>query len=408
MLNNQAIEEIEQIICYHFKDKQLLVNLFNKDSKIDHQGLIDGEIIFENTLHCLIDKALLVSHSILNEQQEIFDYRKEWLLQDEPFFYYQFKRLGLTKYLPFDGNDLNNARLIYQFVYLLFNAIALDSKSNHQAIEITFSKLTYFAYWKQAVKNHDHRDYLNQFFKVDWDFATRRTPCCKDLIMEINSSLLTTYYEQDAHELYSYLYHCFIDLTKKSFDNEEGYKDLFSNVDFNQDLIAQFEAIAAAKSLNTGYLYLHDEYYWYCLVMVDKFEYACFAHSEKKEEAKKQAVWEFLKFYQKPSNNQSTINDNIHLAIRNAFNWIEISLDFAIFPTNNTLKFDFKNKKANHLKVELNDDNIFTWSIFQSEKNQTKCTLLVAKCPVAFSAHGTNESNSLTKTCELLIKHYTY
>ncbi|MBO7085159.1 hypothetical protein J6W20_04620 [bacterium] len=79
--------------------------------------------------------------------------------------------------------------------------------------------------------------------------------------MEINSSLLTTYYEQDALELYSYLYHCFIDVTEKSFDNDERYKDLFSNVDFNQDLIAQFEEITTAKSLSTGYLYLHDEYY---------------------------------------------------------------------------------------------------------------------------------------------------
>lgn len=407
MLNNQAIEEIEQIICYHFKDKQLLVNLFNKDSQINHQWLIDGEIIFENTLHDLIDKVLPVSNSTSMEQQEIFNYRKEWLLQDEPFFYYQFKRLGLTKYLPFDGNDLNNAKLVYQFVFLLFNAIALDSKLNQQAIEITFSKLTYFAYWKEAIKNHDHADYLDQFFKVDWDFATRRTPCCKNLIMEINSSLLTTYYEQDALELYSYLYHCFIDVTEKSFDNDERYKDLFSNVDFNQDLIAQFEEITTAKSLSTGYLYLHDEYYWYCLVMVDKFEYACFARSEKKEEAKKQAVIEFLKFYQKPMSNQLSTNDNIHLTIWNAFNWIKISLDFEIFPTNNALKFDFKNKKANHLKAELNDDNIFTWSIFQSRKNQTKCTLIIAKCPVAFSANGTNEINALTKTCELLIKHYT-
>ncbi|MBO7085160.1 hypothetical protein J6W20_04625 [bacterium] len=49
--------------------------------------------------------------------------------------------------------------------------------------------------------------------------------------------------------------------------------------------------------------------------MVDKFEYACFARSEKKEEAKKQAVIEFLKFYQKPMSNQLSTNDNIHLTI---------------------------------------------------------------------------------------------
>ncbi|MBP5783595.1 hypothetical protein J6W32_03270 [bacterium] len=53
----------------------------------------------------------------------------------------------------------------------------------------------------------------------------------------------------------------YVDLFFKTAKDYPELKGIWDHVNFEDDVVMQFESIAKEHDLNTGYLYLRDEYY---------------------------------------------------------------------------------------------------------------------------------------------------
>lgn len=402
MLDNNQIKTIEQIICYEFHNKQLLAKLFANQIPFDHNAYENGLNIFESFIHKESKKPIfdnLSYYNHLNDEQKIW-YNRDLFESDETDnFYTSLEKIGLNKYLNFNRDTPRHN--IYEFVFHLINAIDADCNSDWATLSKVINKITLY----------DYVLYYPGFeeSKLDFQFAFNSYQC-KHAILEINCPKFLTFAHQTVSETYPYLMYYFVDLNWKTAKDYPDLKDIWNNVNYDDDIVKQFESIAKEHHLNTGYLYLHDEYYWYCLAFASKYKDAFFAKSEKKEEAKKLAVVNFLKNCNKLSGSELSELEHDQQAVGLMFlfaNMLHLKLDLPNFNEHLFDKLNLKNVPSNHLIRLFDRNNIYTLQVYQQFANQTNCLLFVKNLPTAFSATGSNQTDALINTCELLIKQYS-
>ena len=405
MLSQENLKEIEQIICYQFHNKDLLIKLFEAEIPYDEFAYRNGSRLFWDFIGKQCENKIFKANSYyweLNHNGKI-EYNEElFKYNEEPLLYWCLQKNGLNKYLHFNENT--DLRLIYDFVYYLINAVSIDCNENWTYLTKTISKLVLYDYVLS--------DPFFPYNSLNWEFAFNSKQC-NHAILEIKCPKLLTYSHQNASDIYTYLSHYFVDLCQKTAKDYPKLNGIWTKVNFQDDFIPQFEKIALDHELNVGYLYLHDEYYWYCLAFASKFSLAFFAKSEKKEAAVQLVVTAFIKHYSHLDNNDDDENKlcDKGIAVDLAtlfFNSLLAKLDLHLYDKSKLQGINWKDMNKNHLISQLNNHQIFNLQVFQKFDTCCNCLLFVRDIPIAFSANGTNESNALTNTCDLLIKHYVH
>lgn len=402
MLDNDQIKTIEQIISYEFNDKELLANLFVTPFVYHHDEYENGLNLFEAFIRKQCNKPIFTSSSYYDNlsDQDKFYYNQELFESNENNnLYASLAKIGLTKYLHF--NETTPKKDIYDFLFCLINAINLDCKGDWAKLAKAINKLTLYDY----VVNYPNFEYE----KLGWQFAFSSYQT-KHAVLEINCKKFLTHSHQDVNETYAYLMYYYVDLFFKTAKDYPELKGIWDHVNFEDDVVMQFESIAKEHDLNTGYLYLRDEYYWYCLAFASKYKDAFFAKSENKESAKQLAVTNFLRNCNKFDDNSLFELENNGMAIDLCFlfaNMLHLKLDLPNFNEHLFDKLNLKNVPSNHLIRLFDRNNIYTLQVYQQFANQTNCLLFVKNLPTAFSATGSNQTDALINTCELLIKQYS-
>ena len=387
-LNDNDVEKIETIICYPFNKKQSLITLFNNHLPYSQQAINNGQELFKEALTRLINQDADIKKQ--DKESYWFDALQEY--QKPKFWVKHLKKLGLNKFRNFNDQDA------IDFVYCLLDAINQDSKQNSRLLTHTLNKLLYYDY--QIKHDLDYND-------LNWDFVDLFEHQF-NLMMEIDCHRFSTYSHQNMQELWAYLYYCYNDLFGKYDDDDPKLRNVWKDIDLDDNPIWQFNQICEAHELYTGTCFLHDQYYWYCLTFVGKFKYCFTGRSEKKEEAKNEAIKAFIKFYQQETINEPLPTDPICKSLGNEFYKIQSELGLPCFSYDDSkLKnLAWNNVKPTALIHMLNKVKILSLTIYHHESNHSNCTLLVNGCDQAFSGNGMGETNALSSASNLLISYY--
>ena len=403
MLSNNDIKAIEQIISYEFNNKDLLVKLFNNPTLQNHDAYENGLNKFEEFIAKECDNKIFDINDYykdLNHGEKIL-YNHDLFESDENNnFYSSLNKIGLTKYLNFDEKTTHQE--IYRFVFNLFNAIAVDSNNDWQKLATAINKITLYKY----VLYYPNFEYD----KLDLQFAFRSYQC-KHAIMQIYCPKFLTYSHQEANDTFNYLAYYYVDLLQKTTKDFPQLENIWAKANFEDDELTSFEKIAKENDLNIGYLYLQDEYYWYCLVFISKFDLAFFAKSEKKEEAKQFAINAFIKHYAHLDNQDEGMLTYEGKAVDVTmlfFNMLYDKLNLHHYDCDKMQTFNWNSAHVDHLIHQLDECNINSLQIYQRFANDTNCLLFVKNLPQAFSTNGKNETDALINASALLIKHFLH
>ena len=397
-----SIKAIEQIICYQFHNKELLGKLFADKDAFNRQACDDGKNVFEKFLAKACSKPIFdvkPSYATLTYEQKLAINKEIFEDDNAHNFFASLKKIGLNDYLHF--NESTTPQAIYDFVFMLINAIKVDCNNDENILQTVINKITLYDY-AIYYPNFEY-DKLNLQFVFD-------SYQCKHALMEIYCPKYLAYSHQDATETFNYLAYYFIDLDNKMADDNDELKAIWKNIKFDDNLLGQFDRITKKNKLYYGFLWLHDEYYWYFLVFVAKFNLAFFAKSETKKEAKKLAVIAFIKYYMSNDDNEKyLIEDGNAISLNYLFFSLLITkLDLHHYDKSRLSTFDWAHTSSNHLIKELDNNNIFSLTVIQKDQGKSTCMLFVNGSNQAFGFLGWNNQNALMNACSLLINYYKH
>ena len=384
---NENINKVENIICYTFKNKEPLIKLFNQTIPYSQQAINNGEQLFVNLMKKLIAKDQKINPEWKNDY--LFDALDDY--QKPRFWQKQLTKLTLNQYRDFNNEEARD------FVYCLLDAISKDSNWNESYLIHTFDKLLYYNYLM-------HHPILDADLNWDYLFGMHQNA---SLMMEIDCNRFITYSHQNMQELWAYLYYCYQDLFNKYYDDNDEIKNVWKTIDLDKDYVKQFDQICQVHHFYTGTCFLHDKYYWYCLMFVGKFKYCFTSKNEKKDDAKNQAIKEFIRYYQQDQIKEPLPIDPVCKDLNTQLYIIQSRLGIPNFgDDDNYKKIDWATAKKTNLIHKLNKANLFNLVIYHFNDKQSNCTLLVNGCAQAFSANGMGETNSLANANQLLIDYY--
>ena len=398
MLTIKDINKIEQIICYHFNNQELLNKLFNKNLLFKHDEYQNGLNIFESFIKAKVGK-ITNGNLPINYHYKYEDIKEMFEDDSAQTFYSSLKKIGLNEYLHF--NESTDPYQIYDFIFLLINAIDVDSNHNNQQLMNSLNKITLFDYLI-SYPTFEY-DKLNLQFVFD-------SYQCKHAHMQIHCPKFQTYFHQDALDTFDYLAYYFIDLFNKTADENDQLKSIWNNVKLNENLLVQLDNITKQNNLYYGFLWLHDEYYWYCLVFVSKFNLAFFAKSEFKEDAKLLAIKSFINYYANQDDDEKyLIEDGKAVSLDYLFfNLLAINLDLHHYDKNKLLTFDWNQVNEHNLINELNKNQIFSLSIMQKDHGKYTCVIFANNSVDAFGFVANSYQLALLNACKLLINYYQH
>lgn len=362
---NDNITNVENIICYTFKNKEPLVKLFNEEIPYSQQAINNGQYIFAKLMQKLVDKDPRINQQDKNEyvKDALIDYQKP------KFWQKQLTKLNLNQYRNFSDEQARD------FVYCLLDAISKDSNWNESYLIHTFDKLLYYNY---LIHNQ-----IEFYDDLNWDALSVMQ---KDysLMMEIDCDRFFTYSHQNVEELWAYLYYCYQDLFDKYYDDNDEIKSVWKSIDLDKDYVKQFDQICQANHFYTGTCFLHDQYYWYCLMFVGKFKYCFTSRGEKKEDAKSEAIKEFIYYYQQDQIKDPLPTDPVCKDLNTQLYSIQSRLGIPNFGDDeNNKKIDWATAKKTTLIHTLNKAKLFNLAIYHFNDKQSNCTLLVNGCKQA-------------------------
>ena len=398
MLTEKDLKRIEQIICYKFNNQGLLTNLFNQEVIVNHEARANGLNIFEWFLKTKVD--FMHNYDSIKKYHYQYEDIKEMFEDDNASnFYSSLKKIGLNEYLHF--NESTNPQKIYDFVFLLINAISVDCNNNKQHIIKAINKITLYDY----VIYYPGFEYK----QLDFRFALDSYQC-KHITMEIYCPKFLAYNHQEAIATFDYLAHYFIDLKNKVADDNDQLKSIWNDNKFNDQLLIKLDSVTKRNKLYYGFLCLHDEYYWYCLVFVSKFNLAFFAKGQSKEEAKLLAVTAFIKHYTNCNDDEKYLIEDGKAIDLNTLFFVLLANKIDLHYSNETKLHDFNWKSANcnQLISQLDAANIYSLTVIQKDWGKSTAVIFVAGAIQAFGSLTWSNPSAVKYACKQLIKYYLH
>ena len=411
------VNDAKATINYEFKSRKLLINALVTKAYASEHNMKDFKAMDSNgdKLLNLIVKNLLVNQDNLNiitnlcnenhlgiDPYEMAMKMKDWALCDSTLWFY-FDKLNLKKYMQIGKDEKYNYSIGANLFKGLIGAIWTENDKNYDLLTNIIKNLLHFdlTSWFNEVVFANHMHSSNLALIDQWRNY-------HELLMITNNNLLITNKQKLAGEFLLSIYNTIFDNPTSFIDKSKNVKaEIWLDIKNYQDneFYSHLNHTTAQYNINTLFICYKTENTWSGFFLANGYEFAFFGHGKTKNEAKHDAVINFIDFYTK--NPLPAIDNSLQVNANELLNAICLAYTCMYVPVNNDV---FKNIKFddNLLNQLTNQNDLYALNILKKEADGWKDTAIIEGCEYAFSANGAIIDDTIQKALNKLVNYYVH